>query len=78
VGNEAIQEICNAKNYYENKHKVQFNLLTVTNNDYSSSAKILAKSHNIQLLDRIELEKLINTNDITIQEINKIESQRMI
>jgi SNF2 family DNA or RNA helicase/HJR/Mrr/RecB family endonuclease len=78
VGNETIQEICTAKNYYENKHKVQFNLLTVTNNDYSSSAKILAKSHNIQLLDRIELENLINTNGVTIQEINKIESQRMI
>lgn len=77
VGNEAIQEICTAKNYYENKFNEQFNLLTVTNNDYSSSAKILAKSNNIQLFNRNELENLINTNDITIQEIYKIESQRM-
>jgi HJR/Mrr/RecB family endonuclease len=78
VGNDAIQEICTAKNYYENKFNARFDLLTVTNNDYSSSAKILAKSNNIQLLNRSQLEVLINTNDITIQEINKIESQRMI
>jgi HJR/Mrr/RecB family endonuclease len=77
VGNEAIQEICTAKNYYENKFKEQFNLLTVTNNDYSSSAKILAKTNDIQLFNRNNLENLINTNYITIQEINKIESQRM-
>ena len=77
VGNEAIQEICTAKNYYENKFKETFNLLTVTNNDYSSSAKILAKINDIQLFNRNHLENLINTNDITIQEINKIESQRM-
>lgn len=77
VGNEAIQEICTAKNYYENKFSEQFNLLTVTNNEYSSSAKILAKSNGIQLFNRNHLENLINTNDITIQEINKIESQRM-
>jgi HJR/Mrr/RecB family endonuclease len=77
VGNEAIQEICTARNYYESKFKEKFNLLTVTNNDYSTSAKILAKSNGIQLFNRIHLENLINSIDITIQEINKIESQRM-
>ena len=77
VGNEAIQEICTAKKYYENKFNEQFNLMTVTNNDYSSSAKILATTNDIQLFNRNLLEILINTNDITIQEINKIESQRM-
>ena len=77
VGNDAIQEICTAKKYYESKFNEQFNLLTVTNNDYSSSAKILANTNNIQLFNRNHLENLINTNDITIQEIYKIESQRM-
>ncbi len=77
VGNEAIQEICTAKNYYKNKFNEQFNLLIVTNNDYSSSAKILAKTNNIELFNRNHLENLIFRNDITIQEINKIESQRM-
>ncbi len=77
VGNEAIQEIFTAKKYYENKFSEQFNLLTVTNNDYSSSAKILAKTNDIQLFNRNHLEILMNTNDITIQDINKIESQRM-
>ncbi len=77
VGIDAIQEIYTAKNYYESKFNEKFNLLIITNNDYSSSAKILAKSNNIQLFNRNQLENLINTNDITIQEINKIESQRM-
>lgn len=77
VGNEAIQEICTAKRYYEDKFKERFNLLTITNNDYSSSAVILAKSNDIKLLNRGHLENLVNKNDITIQNINKIESQRM-
>lgn len=77
VGNEAIQEICTAKKYYEDRFKEQFKLLTITNNDYSSSATILAKSNDITLLNRGHLENLIANNDITIQDINKIESQRM-
>jgi len=78
VGNDAIQEICTAKRYYEDKFKEQFKLLTITNNDYSSSASILAKSNGIKLLNRRHLECLVNQNSITIQDINKIESQRMI
>lgn len=77
VGNEAIQEISAAKNYYQNYFKEDFKLLTITNNDYSSSAIILGKSNNVQMLNRINLEDMINTNDITIVEINKIEAQRM-
>ncbi|MFV0158234.1 SNF2-related protein [Empedobacter falsenii] len=77
VGNDAIQEICTAKNYYENKFNERFNLVTITNNDYSSSATILAKSNNIMLLNRGHLESLIAQNNVTIQDINKIESQRM-
>lgn len=77
VGNEAIQEIYTAKNYYEDKFKERFNLLTITNNDYSSSAVILAKSNEIKLFNRGHLEKLVIENSITIQDINKIESQRM-
>ncbi len=77
VGNEAIQEICTAKKYYEDRFKEQFKLLTITNNDYSSSATILAKANDITLLNRGHLENLIANNDITIQDINKIESQRM-
>ena len=78
VGNDAIQEVYTAKKYYEVQFKEKFNLLTITNNDYSSSAKILAKINDIQLLNRNHLENLLNINEITIQEINKIESQRMV
>ncbi len=77
VGIEAVREIYACKNYYENKFKESFNLLTITNNDYSSSAIILGNSNNIQLFNRRNLEKMLNSNNITIMEINKIESQRM-
>lgn len=77
VGNDAIQEICTAKKYYEDRFKEQFKLLTITNNNYSSSATLLAKSNDISLLNRDHLENLVIQNNITIQDINKIESQRM-
>lgn len=78
VGNEAIQEICTAKKYYESVYKEQFNLLTITNNDYSSSAKILAKSNDIKLIARADLTTLLAGFDVTIQDINKLEGQRMV
>lgn len=77
VGNEAIQEICTAKRYYEEMFNEKFDLMTITNNDYSTSAMILAKSNEIKLLNRHHLENLINQNNITIIDINKVESQRM-
>jgi len=77
VGNEAIQEVCAAKKYYEDKFKESFRLLTITNNNYSSSAIILAKHNNIEILNRNHLENLIATNDITIKDINRAESRRM-
>lgn len=78
VGIDAIQEVCTAKKYYENRFNEHFNLLTITNNDYSSSASILAKFNNVKLLNRTQLESFLNSNEITFQEINYIESQRMM
>lgn len=77
VGNEAIREIYTAQKYYETAFKVPFNLLAVTNNDYSSSAEILAKSNGVRLIRRADLNRLLSDFDIAIQDINKIESQRM-
>lgn len=77
IGNEGIQEIYTAKRYYEDKFKEQFKLLIVTNNDYSSSSVILARSNDIRLFNRKHLEDMLTKNAITMQDINKIESQRM-
>lgn len=77
VGNEAIQEIYTAKNYYESKFNERFCLLTITNNDYTSSARVLASVNNVHLINRDALDSLMKANKITIQEINKIEYQRM-
>ena len=40
-------------------------------------AVILAKSNDIKLFNRGHLEDLVTKNSITIQDIHKIESQRM-
>jgi HJR/Mrr/RecB family endonuclease len=77
VGIEAIQEVYTAKKYYEGIFKEQFNLMTITNNDYSSSSTLLAKSIGVILLNRQHLENLLDKNQISLQEINKLETQRM-
>ena len=77
VGNEAIQEICTSKNYYEERFKEQFKLIVITNSDFSSSAETLARTNQINLIKRNQLEKLISEHSVTIQEIYSLESQRM-
>lgn len=77
VGNSAIQEICTAKKYYEQQYGESFKLLTITNNFFSPSAITLANSNAINLYDRNQFERLITENDITLLQINKIESQRL-
>lgn len=77
VGNEAIQEICTAKNYYENVFKVKFNLFVITNSNFSSSAETLAMANNIKLIKRNQLEGLIFAHVVTIQDVTRCEAQRM-
>lgn len=77
VGNDAIQEICAAKNYYESKFDEIFQLYVISNSDFSSSAEILARTNSINLIKRPHLDKLILEYDVTIQEVTKHEAQRM-
>jgi SNF2 family DNA or RNA helicase/HJR/Mrr/RecB family endonuclease len=77
VGREAIQEVYTAKNYYESKFNAQFQLKAVTNNDYSSTTMLLAKSNDIELINRRDLISMIEQCPITIKDINRLESQRM-
>lgn len=77
VGRDAIQEIYTAKTYYENKFNTKFKLAAVANNDFSSTATMLAQSNFVELVNRQELIKMIDRHQISIKDINKIESQRM-
>jgi len=77
VGNEAIQEICTAKNYYESRFNEKFQLLVISNSDFSSSAETLARTNHINLIKRNQLDKLISEHDVTIQEVTRHEAQRM-
>lgn len=77
VGNEAIQEIYAAKNYYENRFNEKFQLLVITNSSFSSSAETLARANHINLIKRNQLDKLITEYDVTIQDVTRHETQRM-
>lgn len=77
VGRDAIQEIYTAKTYYENRFSTKFKLTAVTNNDFSSTATMLAQSNFVELVNRQQLIKMIDRHKISIKDINKIESQRM-
>ena len=77
VGNEAIQEIYTSKNYYEERFNEKFKLLVISNSDFSASAEILARANQVNLIRRNQLDGMISENDVTIQEVNKHESQRM-
>lgn len=76
VGKDAIQEIVASQNYYSNKYKVTFKPMVIANNNFSNTAQVLASSNTVQLVNRNELIKLISETEITLQEINRQESQR--
>jgi HJR/Mrr/RecB family endonuclease len=78
VGNGAIQEICTDKKYYEDKYGEVFGLITISNNDYTPTAEVLAGHNKIKLIKRMHLETMLVANSITIQDVNKIQAQRMV
>lgn len=77
VSNDAIQEVVTSKNYYENHFSEKFNLVVLTNNYFGSSATILSNSNKVEKIDRTKLEILTQNFQVTIQDINKHELQRL-
>ena len=77
VGIGAIQEIFAGKIYYEEKFCERFKLLVISNNDFSSSAITLSKTNNVKMFNRSTLEAMIKQNEVSIQDVNRHESQRM-
>lgn len=77
VSNDAIQEVVTSKNYYENHFSEKFNLVVLTNNFFGSSATTLSNSNEVQKIDRTKLESLTRSFPVTIQDINRHESQRL-
>lgn len=77
VSNDAIQEVVTSRNYYENHFSEKFKLVVLTNNFFGSSATTLSNSNEVEKIDRIKLERLTQTFPITIQDVNRHESQRL-
>jgi len=77
VAFEDIRELFSAKTYYENKFKTAFNLLLVTNSNFSDSLLSLESSKKVKLINRSQLDILLTSNKLIIPDINRIETQRL-
>jgi SNF2 family DNA or RNA helicase len=77
VDNKAVQEIVGAKTYYEQNFGEQFKLIVITNGDFTPTAEVLARTNQVILIRRIQLDKMISECNVSIQDIAKYESQRM-
>lgn len=77
VSNDAIQEVVTSKSYYENHFSEKFNLVVLTSNYFGSSATLLSNSNEVEKIDRTKLESLTRRFPVTIQDINRHESQRL-
>jgi SNF2 family DNA or RNA helicase/HJR/Mrr/RecB family endonuclease len=77
VGNDGVQEIFAARNYYESKFNTQFELAVISNNDFGLSARTLATANQVELIDRDSLGKMMKKNSVSIQEVIEQDSLRM-
>jgi SNF2 family DNA or RNA helicase/HJR/Mrr/RecB family endonuclease len=77
ISNDAIQEVVTSRNYYENQFSEKFKLVVLTNNYFGSSATTLSNSNQVEKIDQSKLERLTQTFPVTIQDINRHESQRL-
>jgi len=76
--NAAIQEVVAAKKYYENERQVDFNLIVITNGDFTSFAKELAFSNNVKLISRNELLKMNEQCFVTHKMVHELDALRKV
>lgn len=77
VSNKAVQEIVTAINYYKKFYTDDFETVVLSNSWYGDSAKTLAASNNVDLLDREILGNLIAEFPVTLMEVNEHGKNRM-
>ncbi|SHF93903.1 Restriction endonuclease [Salegentibacter echinorum] len=77
VSNDAIQEVFTSKNYYSSHFSEDFQMTVLTNNKFGGSAKTLATSTNVELLDKDNLHSLLNEFPVSIKEVHQHEAQRL-
>ena len=72
VGNKVVQEIVTGAKLYEEFYNKKFKKVAITNNYYSPSAKVVASTWNVQLIDRDSLPNLIKESSSTLKDIKSI------
>jgi len=77
IGNDGVQEIAAAKNYFDKKFDLDFKLILLSNSDFTSAAELLAKPNRIILVNKLLFERMVIENGISIQDVHSQESKRM-
>ena len=77
LSNDAIQEVFTSKNYYRARYKEDFKMTVLTNSKFGGSAKTLADSNEVELIEREELKALIKDFPVSIREVHQHEAQRL-
>jgi len=78
LNNTSVQEIVTAKNYYERKFLEKFDLVVLTNSSFGTSAHTLGQSNNVKLIDRIQLKEMIQKFPVTLEDVLRHESSRLL
>jgi HJR/Mrr/RecB family endonuclease len=71
VNNKAVQEIYGAMPMYSKHFKRKFLPMVITNNSYTASAKDLANSNGVILVDRQALGQIIEASSNSLKSAKK-------
>lgn len=77
LGDSAIGEILKAEGYYALRYQTAFQLGVITNQDFNTNTKALAKQNNVELYTRTDLIRILQDVKLIMSEIYKMENQRM-
>lgn len=78
VDNKGVQEIVGAKNYYEQIFNEKLRLVVITNGEFTASAETIARTNQVSLLRRKDLNQMLSESGVSIQQVTKHEYHRMV
>lgn len=76
VGVSCVQEVQTGAKYYETKYNCSFHPVALINSSFTSNAVDLANEVNVQLIDERKLKQMIESNDISMDEVYRMDNER--
>jgi HJR/Mrr/RecB family endonuclease len=74
---KAVQEICTAKKYYQERYNSDFKLMVFSNGAYTAGAESLSRVNQVRLIGRVEFQRMVSENSISMQDVYSIENNRL-